>query len=49
MKVQSFNDKSTNRQKYGAKKNVKTQGSAKLWKIEGPKPRILRGTPRPDA
>ena len=42
MKVPSFNEKTTNRPKHGAKKDVKTQGSAKLWEFEGSEPRILR-------
>ena len=43
MKVHIFNDKSTNRPKHGVKQTVKTQGSGKIMKNEGPKHRILRG------
>ena len=49
MKVQIFNDESTNRPKHSVKESVKTQGSGKNMKKQDPDPRILRGTPRPDA
>ena len=46
MKVFVFNDKSTNRPKHSVKENVKTQGSGKNMKKQGPEPRILRDTPQ---
>ena len=49
MKVLVFNDESTNRPKHSVKESVKTQGSGKNMKKHDPDPRILRGTPRPDA
>ena len=47
MKVLVFNDKSTNRPKHIVKKSVKTQGSGKNMKKQGPKPCILRGLREP--
>ena len=49
MKVSVFYEKTTNLPKNDAKRSVKTQGFSKIMKNIIPKPRILRGTPRPDA